>query len=78
MTYQVGDLLQSIHHHDDKPCIIREVTEIRQYKAGTGKYKKVNAYSISSIDEPHFTFIVSEDQMPTRFVLLEVPDVILS
>ena len=78
MKYKTGDLLQSIHHPDSTPCIIREVIEIRQYRAGSAKYKVAMAYSISGIDEINVTFIVTEKDMPTRFIPLETKDVEVS
>ena len=74
MTYQTGDLLLPIHHPDSKPCIVRQVTEIKRSSVikKVPTIRKVRAYAISSIDDPDYVFIVADDLMHFRFQPLEV------
>ena len=74
MTYQTGDLLLPIHHPDSKPCIVRRVTQVTKSSVikGVPTRHYARAYAISSIDDPHYVFIVSDDQMSSRFQPLEV------
>ena len=74
MAYQTGDLLLPIHHPDSKPCIIRRVTQVTRSSVvkNVPTRRKVPAYAISSIDDPDYVFIVSDDQMSSRFQPLEV------
>lgn len=74
MTYQVGDLLLPIHYPDCKPCIVRRVTQVTRssVRNKVPTRRKVPAYAISSIDDPHYVFIVADDEMCLRFKPLEV------